>query len=82
MEIEIRAYVENASDVKNNLRTMKAAMTERTEIEDRWYCQKQARNYEETRMGRKGSNGVRIRLQKNKPAQLTIKQTVRTNDDQ
>ncbi|MFH1770291.1 MAG: CYTH domain-containing protein [archaeon] len=82
MEIEIRSFVKDFGYLKHQLDKLKAKKIDETEIEDQWFCKKNIHSYKETKMNKVGSIGLRIRLQKGRPAELNVKTIVSKKDHQ
>lgn len=82
MEIEIRSFVKDFGYVKHQLDLLKAKKIDEAEIEDLWFCKKEINSYEDTKMDKVGSYGLRIRLQKGKAPELNVKTMVSEKDHQ
>ena len=80
MEIEIRAFVDNLESIEKKLKLMKVKKTEITQIKDIWYGPKDASSYEDVKMDHVGSYGLRLRQEKDKPAELNVKAIITHGD--
>jgi len=59
MEIEIRAFIDNFDKLREKLAILKAKKVDETKIEDIWFCKDNINTYEETKMDKIGSYGLR-----------------------
>ncbi|MEA3515365.1 MAG: CYTH domain-containing protein [Nanoarchaeota archaeon] len=82
MEIEIRAFIKDFNKLKSKLDLLKAKKIDETDIEDIWFCKKEVTTYEETKMNKVGSYGLRIRLQDGRLPEITVKSIVSEGDHQ
>ncbi len=82
MEIELRAFVKDFDPVKNCLKEIGAHKTDETEIEDIWICDKNITNYEDAKMNKVGSYGLRFRIQKGRANEICIKTIINEKDHQ
>jgi predicted adenylyl cyclase CyaB len=82
MEIEIRAFIDDFSSIKEILSELGAKKVDETIIEDIWFCKDHIKSYEETKMNKVGSYGLRFRLQKDRKPQICIKTILNENDHQ
>jgi adenylate cyclase class 2 len=82
MEIELRAFIDDFESLREKLKKLDAKKIDETEIEDVWYCEKHITSYEETKMNKIGSYGLRIRNQKGREPEVCIKTIMKENDHQ
>ena len=82
MEIEVRAFVNDFDKVKQRLIEINAVKIDETEIEDIWICKNDVKCYEDTKMNKVGSYGLRLRIQKDRPHEITVKTIVSERDHQ
>ena len=82
MEIEVRAFVEDMEYVKKRLHDLGIQKIDSTQIEDVWFCRKELTDFEQTKMDKVGSFGLRLRLQKDRKPEITVKSIVSDGDHQ
>ncbi|MFH1589917.1 MAG: class IV adenylate cyclase [archaeon] len=82
MEIEVRSFIKDFSSVKKQLNLLNAKKIDETKIEDIWFCKNNINTYEETKMNKVGSYGLRIRLQSGRKPELNVKTIVSEKDHQ
>lgn len=80
MEIEIRSFLEDFDELRQRLLAMKAKKLEETDIEDIWYCPKEATSFDDVQMDKKGSIGIRLRHERGKRPEINVKTIVTEND--
>jgi predicted adenylyl cyclase CyaB len=61
MEIETRAFINNAEKMEIKIKSLGASFLEKIRIIDDWYCINSAKDYSEIKMDKPGSYGLRIR---------------------
>ncbi|MFA5333055.1 MAG: CYTH domain-containing protein [Candidatus Nanoarchaeia archaeon] len=63
MEIEIRAFIENAKAFEKRLKEMGIKQESESHIIDYWFCRKEVNSFEGAKMDKVGSYGFRIRTE-------------------
>jgi adenylate cyclase class 2 len=61
MEIEIRAFIDNAEDFQSKVEKLGASFDSEKQIVDYWFCKKESTKFEEVQQHEPGSYALRIR---------------------
>ena len=64
MEIEIRAFIENEQEIEQKLINLGAQFLAEKEILDIWFCDKNAKHFDQIKQDKPGSFGLRLRKEK------------------
>jgi predicted adenylyl cyclase CyaB len=63
MEIEIRAFIKNIKEFEKRLVSLGAKFESESHIIDKWFSKKDAKSYDDIKMDKAGSYGLRLRTE-------------------